>query len=199
VCHKRKLRLKLRLRPLELADASMTYVKWLADSDVNRFLEVRHSPPSLDALRAWIADGNADPSQRLFGVVSASNSLVGTATINQISPMHGTFGAGWMIGEKSHWGGTSAIQVMFQLFDVAFFDLSLRKFFGAVYANHAQARLSNRFLGIHEEARLRDSVVFEGALVDTLVVTMTKENWTLARLEVLSKLKRQETGSQLHE
>lgn len=172
----------------------MTYVRWLADSDVNRFLEVRNSPPNQEELRVWISEGKTDPTRRLFGVENSSDELVGTATLNQISMIHGTFGAGWMIGDKSYWGGTSAIQVMFQLFDFAFFDLNLRKFFGGVYVNHSQARLTNRFLGMQEEARLRESNFFEGALVDSVVVTMTKEKWTSARLDVLSKLKRQESS-----
>jgi RimJ/RimL family protein N-acetyltransferase len=178
----------INLRRLQVSDAGEDYVGWLSNPEVNRYLEIRHNPPTLQELREWIETGSIDETRRNFAVEASSGLMIGTGTLLNINPIHGTFGAGWMIGDKNYWGGTTAIQIMVGLLDVGFTELRMRKFIGSVYRNHIKARMTNRYLGLTEEATIRDSHVFEGSLVDTIILTMTDDQWSEHRMRIVAHL-----------
>ena len=77
---------RLTLRPLQASDATQAYADWLNDPEVNRYLETRHSPQSLESCAAFIEQCNADSSSHLFGIFNrASGQHIGNAKIGFIS------------------------------------------------------------------------------------------------------------------
>lgn len=179
---------KINLRRLEVSDAGEDYVGWLSDSEVNRYLEIRHNPPTLAELREWIERVSLDKTRLSFAIEARSGLMIGTGTIQNINFAHGTFTAGWMIGDKNYWGGTTAIEVMMRLLDVGFKELGMRKFIASVYQNHIKARMTNRYLGLTEEATIRESHFFEGCLVDSIILSMTNEEWREHRIRIVAQL-----------
>jgi RimJ/RimL family protein N-acetyltransferase len=176
------------LRRLDSSDANEAYVKWLSDPEVNRYLEIRHNPPTIAELKEWIEKVSTDKTRRSFAIEANGKFMIGTATLQNINHVHGTFGAGWMIGDKNYWGGTSAIQVMFRLLDFGFTELKMRKFIASVYQNHIKARMTNRYLGLTEEATIKHSHFFEGRLIDSIILTITNEQWSEHRLRIKADL-----------
>lgn len=178
---------RLQIRPLKASDATPQYVFWLSDPEVNRFLEVRHDPPDLARLKLWIKAGESDDSRENFLVEDEGLPVVTSSLVN-IDRKNGTFGTGWMIGEKNYWGGTTSLQIMALLFEAGFGYPSMRKCFGRVYASHVKARIANRAIGMTEEVRLEASHILEGNLEDTVIVSITRETWSAIRREKLKQL-----------
>ncbi|MDA8796633.1 GNAT family N-acetyltransferase [Aquiluna sp.] len=177
----------IHLRPLVESDATLDYVAWLRDTDVNRFLEVRHNPPNQTELKTWIRKCAEDASRQNFAVLSDA-SFIGTASILAVDKFNGTFQTGWMIGNKSYWGGKTSLSVMAALFDKGFADEAMRKCFGRVFACHAKARIANRAIGMIEEARITDSHLLDGEEVDTIIVSITRQQWLSSRNDLVSRL-----------
>ena len=50
---------RIFLRPLEKADCTNLYVSWLNDPEVNRYLETRHTPQTLETVEAFVSTVNA--------------------------------------------------------------------------------------------------------------------------------------------
>ena len=178
---------RISIRPTRVGDATSEYVSWLSDPEVNCFLEVRHDPPDLDRLKLWIKVSESDDSRENF-LVEDGGVPIGTASLINIDRINGTFGTGWMIGDKNYWGGTTSLQIMALLFEAGFGYSNMRKCFGRVYASHVKARMANRSIGMSEEARLEASHILDGNPEDTIIVTITRETWSAIRVEKLKQL-----------
>ena len=53
---------RLLLRALEPSDLSSTYLSWLNDTDVNRYLETRFVPQTMETLQSYWQDNRDDPA-----------------------------------------------------------------------------------------------------------------------------------------
>lgn len=65
---------KLLLRSLSPDDASDLYLSWLSDCEINRYLEVRFSPPrTVVHLANFITEANASSQTLLLGIFLKRN------------------------------------------------------------------------------------------------------------------------------
>lgn len=103
------------LRQMEPADISADFIRWLHDSEVNRFLDVRHNPPDHQQQVEYVERCLASTEKFYLGVFLSESRLIGSSTIN-------TYGVnkaevGLMIGDKSSHGkgfGTQVVQLIIQ-------------------------------------------------------------------------------------
>ena len=86
------------LKPLNLNDASLEYLSWLNDKNINKFLEVRFDPPKkIKDLRTFIEFHKNSKSSLLFGIFH-NNKLIGTIKLSDINENHKFAYVGIMIG-----------------------------------------------------------------------------------------------------
>ncbi|MDG4717679.1 MULTISPECIES: GNAT family N-acetyltransferase [Thalassospira] len=145
---------------------SENYVSWLNDSEVNRFLECRHSVNDITSCKNYIAENYFSDSSVLFVIVEGEKNAIGTVRISNINEYYKTADIGYLIGNPLFWGNGIATKCVRKVCCIGFEDLFLRKITAGYYAsNIASCRLLNR-LGFSQEATLREQVIVGGVVED---------------------------------
>jgi len=94
----------IKLRPVTLDDCTPHYVAWLNDRDVTRFLETRHSPQTLDTVKAFVASMIASKDSHLLAIIEASTGRhIGNVKLGPINPHHLYADISYFIGAKDCW------------------------------------------------------------------------------------------------
>lgn len=125
---------RLYMRPLREEDVTQTYVDWLNNPEVNRYLETRHSVQTLDTCREFVRRCNADDLEHLFGVfLKDSGRHVGNAKLGFINQLHRRGQISLVIGEKSFWGLGLAREIVHALTRHGFGRLELDRLEAGCY------------------------------------------------------------------
>jgi len=116
------------LRETLLSDCNATYLGWLNDKEVNRYLETRFSPQNIKTITEFVHKTNTTPDSYLCAIVhKQSGRHVGNVKVGPIHPCYRRADISYFIGDRSVWGqgcGTEAIALMTRF---AFRDLGVRK------------------------------------------------------------------------
>lgn len=148
------------LRLIRLEDCTSTYVAWLNDPQVNRYLETRWHKQDIEAVRSFVARMIASPADQLFAILDlASGRHVGNLKIGPIVDPHGYADISYFIGYRGAWGrglATDAIRIACRIgFDV----LGLHRLQAGVYSgNPASARALEK-AGFSFEGTLRQQLI----------------------------------------
>jgi ribosomal-protein-alanine N-acetyltransferase len=98
------------LKQLLVEEVNETYVNWLKDPAINKFLEVRHNPPTLSEQIKYVLQCIDSKDIVLFGIFLINNRLIGTMKLSFSNTSSGEIGI--MVGDKSMQGigiGKSAV------------------------------------------------------------------------------------------
>jgi RimJ/RimL family protein N-acetyltransferase len=171
---------RVRLRPIQLADAERCYL-WESDPDVGRYLGLVQAPLSVEHQRAWIASVLADREhQRRFIILDENDRPIGSCSLRAIDAAESTALLGILIGARVDWGkgyGTAATRA---LLDHAFGELGLREVRLSCHANNHRAyrcyQKAGFLLSLHEPPRR----VFGAHEVR---MAITRERWQQVRGE----------------
>ena len=164
------------LRPLGAEDATETYVGWLNDPEINRFLEVRHTPQDLPSVRAFIA-GHGNEKNFLFGIFRRDDDRhIGNYRL-QVTAEHRYATLGVIIGARDHWGEGVVLETRARLLDFIFESLAVDKVCGGCYQTNIHAIFNYRRQGWATDG-VRVRLVIDGdRRVDTINFAMFKEIW----------------------
>ena len=89
---------RIFLREMHESDLTESFISWLRDSEVNKFLEVRHNPPNLESQKQYVNECRLSLSKAYLGIFQKNEALIGSVTLNS----HETsVEIGLMIGDKS--------------------------------------------------------------------------------------------------
>ena len=151
------------LRRLEHTDASAKYVAWLNDSEVNRYLETRHTFQTLEGCRDFIRKCNADPGSHLFGIfLKDTGQHIGNVKIGFINTQYQRGQISLFIGEKQFWGQGFSSEVVRAVTAFGFDRLGLHRLEAGCYdANLASLRVFLK-AGYVVEGFMRDQVILDG-------------------------------------
>ena len=104
---------RVLLRPLQDSDVGPRYLAWLSDPQVNRFLESRLRPWTIDELRRHVRADAGNPAACSLAIcLLDSGQHVGNVRLSAIDRFHGNASLGILIGERHCHGrgcGTEAI------------------------------------------------------------------------------------------
>ena len=103
-------------RKLTSDDVTETYVSWLNDTEINRFLETRHKKQDFKSCMDFVISAENDPCQHLFGIFLTQNqNHIGNIKLGFINCQHNRGQLSLFIGEKKYWGkgyATEAIKTI---------------------------------------------------------------------------------------
>jgi [ribosomal protein S5]-alanine N-acetyltransferase len=158
---------RIYLRDVRASDATPRYVAWLADPDVNRYLETRFQHHSqADIVRYIEAMRKAADAVFLAIVRRADDVHLGNLRLGEIDRYHKTATVALLIGEKTAWGqgyGSEAIALAGRY---AFDALGLRKLTARVYANNLGSLQAFLNAGWTREGMQLQQFVSDGEVVD---------------------------------
>ncbi len=129
---------RLVLRPLTDADCTPTYLGWLTDPNISRFLETRHSPQTLDSIRTFVVQVNANPKEFLYGICTKADGArhIGNLKIGPIRAYHPLADISLFIGARECWGQGYASEAIVAASRHAFDVLSIHKLSASMYAEN---------------------------------------------------------------
>ena len=134
---------RLLLRPLDEADCTERYVAWLADPQVNQWLETRWHEQTLDSIRSFVASIYGDPNAELFAIVRREDDLhLGNIKLGPVNWNHRCADISYFLGERDAWGKGFATEAIRRLVHFAFEELDLHRLQAGCYeGNQGSARV----------------------------------------------------------
>ncbi|HYI49020.1 MAG TPA: GNAT family N-acetyltransferase [Allosphingosinicella sp.] len=156
------------LTPDRVSDA---YLGWLADPEVNRYLEVRFSPQGRAEAEAFVAAMLDSERDLLFGIHSiALGRHVGNIKLGPIDRNHGLGEIGIMVGDRSAWGQGIAPSAIRRVTAIAKSELGLRRLSAGCYASNVGSRKAFEKAGFAVEAMRPQHYLLDGKAEDALLL-----------------------------
>jgi len=160
---------RLYLRSLDASDCNDTYLAWMHDPEVIRFLETRHYPQTLDTIREFVNSMNAAPGEHLFGIfLMQGDRHIGNIKVGSVNPHHGTAAISLLIGARDCWNQGYASEAIAAVSRHAFDSLGVRKLLATFYAPNVGSIRAFQRVGYKEEGRLRGHFVLDGQPCDVI-------------------------------
>ena len=95
---------KIALRPLREEDINDTYLSWLNDGEVTKYLETGTFPVTADELRKFYEAISKSKTDVLFAIIDKSTDThIGNIKLGGINWVHRFADLGIMIGDKISW------------------------------------------------------------------------------------------------
>ena len=164
------------LRQLTISDVTDRYLGWLNDPEINRFLEIRHSPPITieDAIK-FIE--NCEKSHRHHWGIFVEGAHVGNISCSLYNHTYKWVDISNLIGEKEYQKSDlckiALSNAMQYLFDVSGFH----RIQAGTYNIHFAGITLLTNLGFKKEAVLREAAIVDDKYVDSLKFGILANEW----------------------
>lgn len=177
---------KISLKTLSLAHISSSYLDWMNDPVLTKYLEIGVVQLTKKDLEDYILNSPKNGRRNYAIITSESKDHIGNCSIYDINEQDKSYEIGWIIGDKNFSYGLYASMAMFELHKIALLDLGLERCRGAVLKDNVKARLNNQFIGYKETVNIKHYHKKTKKYLDMIKVELHKEDW-LTRGEILSK------------
>lgn len=162
---------RLILRSLKIEDVTSTYLSWLRDPEIIRYLEIRFSGvKDVQELKSFIVSINESPVNLMAGIFTKSDGKhIGNIKLGPIFWPHLRAAVGYLIGNQNYWGQGYATEAITELCRYSMEDLGLVKITAGCYepnSGSARALLKSGFV---HEATIPSDVAFDGRRVGSLM------------------------------
>ena len=162
---------RLNLRSLRPDDATPTYIDWLRDPEVMRYLESRFSEQTPEGLASYIETTIADPDTYFLAIILAEGARhIGNIKLGPVERQHRRGDIGLIIGERDCWGKGYATEAISMLSSWAFADLGLHKLTAGAYGTNKGSIRAFIRAGFRVEARRPEHYLSDGAWVDSILL-----------------------------
>ncbi|MDD5470208.1 MAG: GNAT family N-acetyltransferase [Candidatus Peribacteraceae bacterium] len=163
------------LRALTEEDATPRYAAWLNDPEVNKYLETRSV--TVDELRKFIREKNANPQVLLLGIFWGENHLhIGNIKLEPIDERKGCATMGILIGDRNYWGKGVATEAITLLADYAFSHWKIRSLDLGVITENFPAIRAYEKCGFKVERVNKGAIDHGGILFDQLRMRKRKSH-----------------------
>ena len=167
------------LRPLTEADCNETYLGWLNDCEVNRFLETRWEEQSIDKIVAYVKDIHLSDHSYIFAIEhleKQQNIHIGNIKIGPINYRYKYADVSYFIGEKSFWGKGIATEAIKTISRFGFDNLSLNRIQAGVVGGNIGSIKALEKAGFKYEGCLREKLFTEEYVNDHLLYGLLKRD-----------------------
>ncbi|MBT5415225.1 MAG: GNAT family N-acetyltransferase [Rhodospirillaceae bacterium] len=172
------------LRPFRVEEVGEDYHRWLHDPAIIQNIEAALADRSMEGLRAHVQRVWEHPTGCFYRVVHReTETAIGTASL-RVDTKHGTATWGYLIGEVAYRSDGMSLQAQVPLFDIAFDEIGLRRFWGFPFREHIASQFNLRRMGFKQEGVLRQHMR-SGAqgerISDCIAYGLLREDWDEAR------------------
>lgn len=169
---------RVHLRLVTLEDCTERYVAWLADPEVNQYLETRYAEQTLEMVRGFVASMVDSPHSYLFAICENEGGRhVGNVKIGPVIPRHDYADVSYFIGERSVWGrgfGSEAVRLVTKF---GFDRLGLHRCQAGFYESNIGSHRVLEKAGYTLEARLAKQLRIGDHWEDHVWFGALRETW----------------------
>ena len=178
---------RILLKQLNPEDVSDRYVRWLNDSEVNKFLEIRHSTPltKQDAIKFVI---DCEKHHRHHWGIFFNNEHVGNISCNAYNHIYRWVDISSLIGEKKYRASNLAKFALAGAIEYLFTVSNFHRIQAGTYSVHFSGITLLTNLGFKKEAVLREAAIVDNKYVDVLKFGLLKHEW-LSKSRKLPKVR----------
>ena len=153
-----------------------TYVDWLNDTEVNRYLETRGAY-TLDLLKAYVKEQNSNEIYFWAIHLKGTNKHIGNIKIDPISAELNSGEYGILMGDKSNWGKGYAKEASLRIVKYCFDELRLSKItLGVIQDNDNAVQLYKKIGFTIDEVR-NNIGIYNNKLSNSLRMSTNVENF----------------------
>jgi RimJ/RimL family protein N-acetyltransferase len=169
---------KVYLRPLERTDLNETYLGWLNDAEVTRYLETGTFPSTMHDLEKFYEGVTGSKTEVIFAIADRkSHRHVGNVKLGPINWVHRGAMFGIMIGDKGLWGKGVGEEATRLMVDYAFRRLNLNRVTLGVFAEHKSAVRCYEKVGFRVEGTVRQDLFRDGEYKDRLWMGLLRSEY----------------------
>ena len=155
----------ITLRPITSSDVNETYVRWLNDPEVNRYMETRHHEQTNATIRKYIF--MLKDTEHLFAI-ECDGKHIGNIKVGPIKPNHSLADVSLFIGEKDYWGKGLATDAIRTISKFAFEQLGLKKLGATAYIHNWKSVTAFERAGFVIEGTRRNHYILNGNAADII-------------------------------
>ena len=172
---------RLLLRSIRPDDLNATYLEWLNDPVVNRHLETRFMPQTMESLTAYWESHRDDPACPWLAICLLNDQRhIGNIKLGPIQWLHRRADLSLFIGDCSCWGQGYASEAIALVRDWAFRELDLQKLNAGIYVGNIGSRRAFEKCGFELEGTLRQEVVSAGQRLNVWRLGLPRSHWNPA-------------------
>jgi RimJ/RimL family protein N-acetyltransferase len=146
------------LREVRENDVNEDYYRWMNDTEVTRYTEVRHSPQTMEDIRRYVKNMREKDDQVFLAIcLKEENKHIGNIKIGPIHSIHHFADLSLIIGEKNCWGRGVATEAIRLAVDYGFNKLNLHRLSAGIYENNKGSIKAFQKAGFTEEGVLKES------------------------------------------
>jgi RimJ/RimL family protein N-acetyltransferase len=169
---------EVALRLVVAADCGSTYESWLADPEVNKYLETRWMKQSQESIRSFVEAMLVDPACYLFAIIDRSSGLhVGNIKLGPISACHGCADISYFIGDRACWGRGLATAAIGLVTDFGFQSLGLHRIQAGAYQSNLGSAIALERNGFRREGCWRSQLRVGDGWEDHLWFGILRDEW----------------------
>jgi RimJ/RimL family protein N-acetyltransferase len=173
---------KIYLRPLERTDLNETYLAWLNDAEVTRYMETGTFPATMHDLEKFYEAVTGSRSEVIFAIADRkSDRHIGNVKLGPINWVHRHATFGIMIGEKGFWARGIGQEATRLAVEYAFERLNLNRVTLGVFAEHESAVRCYEDVGFRVEGRARQDLFQDGVYKDRLWMGLLRSEYKSAK------------------
>jgi [ribosomal protein S5]-alanine N-acetyltransferase len=151
---------RLILRLVVPSDCTARYEAWLADEEVNRYLETRYVVQTRARIAAFVDEMIASDSSYLFAICEKDGERhVGNIKIGPIHPVHRCADVSYFLGERAVWGRGLASEAISAVSNIGFDRLDLHRVQAGVYGSNIGSCRALEKAGFRLEGRFREQLL----------------------------------------
>jgi len=172
---------RLTLRAVEVEDASETYCAWLADPEVNQYLETRHADQTIENIRDFIRAKAISADEFLFAICRKEDGHhIGNIKLGPMRAAHKLAEVSLFIGDRDFWRGGYGSEAIRCVTDYAFSEQDLNKVTASLYAPNAGSERAFLKAGWTKEAMLPRHYILDAEPTDLVIMGLCRDDWTAA-------------------
>ncbi|MDR0870842.1 MAG: GNAT family N-acetyltransferase [Planctomycetaceae bacterium] len=166
------------LRPLRYEDLDGNYVHWLNDPEVCRYNRHHVLPYTREQGEEYIRHARSTKDELILAiVVKETEQHIGNIALTNIDRYNQRAEYTVLIGEPATGKKGYAKEAAVLLFRHGFFDLNLRRIYGAALEDHTMANIAAPLLGMKQEGILREAIFCNGKFNNLIYYGILKDEF----------------------
>ena len=167
------------IRELRPEDVTASYVQWMNDPVVARFLETPAGNHTESSVRSFVSQMFDSPTDILFGIFLNEEEPrhIGNIKIGGIDRLNHNAHVGFLVGDRGQWGKGYATKAIELATEHAFQQLTLNKVWAGAYSSNTGSRKALLKAGWTEVGALTRHVLIDGEWQDKVFLERLNEDF----------------------